>query len=256
MAKIFPSRLPSYILLDPMRRSEVTIYNLLRDFGDSWTILYSARWTGKSSESRPNPDGEADFIVMHPRHGILVLEAKGGQMAFNGHFWTQNGRELDKSPFDQAKYNKYAIQKEINRVLRRDQNAFINEVFDGVIFPACVTPRAGLPQEAPHEAIIDEAHLPSLEQRIIEVMKYRQGPYFERTQLDRYINIVLEAFARPVEFENPLCTKIADEERQIASLTEGQFKAVVRMRDFPRCSICGGAGTGKTLLAIKIGGSL
>ena len=158
-----------------MRRAEVEIYNLLNDFDDAWTVLYSARWTGKPNEHNPNPDGEADFIVMHPRHGILVLEAKGGRIAFNGHYWTQNGRELEKSPFDQANHNKYVIKKEINRVLRRDPNSYINEVFDGVIFPACVTPRGGLPKAAPAEAIIDESHLPKLESRIVEVMKYRQG---------------------------------------------------------------------------------
>ena len=68
--------------------------------------------------------------------------------------------------------------------------------------------------------------------------------------MDRYTSIVQDAFSRPVEFENPLCTKLAEEDRQFANLTEGQFKAVVRMRDFKRCSVCGGAGTGKTLLAI------
>ncbi|WP_083887259.1 nuclease-related domain-containing protein [Cyanobacterium aponinum] len=54
-------------------------------------------------------DREADFIIIHPKKGILILEVKGGQIRYD-HFnkiWYQNEKRLKISPFEQAKDIKF-----------------------------------------------------------------------------------------------------------------------------------------------------
>ena len=70
MARIFPCSNP-----DRQPDSEKRVADLLRALEDSWDVFQSVIWQGPRG-GRPS-DGEADFVLVHPRHGILVLEVKG-----------------------------------------------------------------------------------------------------------------------------------------------------------------------------------
>ncbi|MFL5270911.1 MAG: AAA family ATPase [Anaeromyxobacteraceae bacterium] len=47
--------------------------------------------------------GEGDFVLAHPARGLLVLEVKGGHLRQESGQWTSNGTPLDKAPLDQAR---------------------------------------------------------------------------------------------------------------------------------------------------------
>ena len=67
-------------------------------------ILARARTAG------PAHDGEADLVVLHPEHGLLVIEVKGGEPSrdVQGR-WYAGGRPLDRSPFAQAEAAKHDL---------------------------------------------------------------------------------------------------------------------------------------------------
>ena len=52
-------------------------------------------------------DGEADFVMIHPDHGVLVVEVKGGRIRTSEGEWysvDRHGAEHEiKNPFEQAR---------------------------------------------------------------------------------------------------------------------------------------------------------
>ena len=73
MAKMIPDQLPESIESGAERRC----YDALRtELSDAFTILYNVAWVGRGRYE--GQQGQCDFLVLHPEHGALVLEVKGG----------------------------------------------------------------------------------------------------------------------------------------------------------------------------------
>jgi hypothetical protein len=103
---------------DTRRRAEVKLYDALRDqLDDSWDVFHSTTWTARRGE-RGSWDGEIDFVVSHPDHGFLCIEAKGGDAKFERGKWfrREDGRYVPykKDPFDQALDHTYALRRLID----------------------------------------------------------------------------------------------------------------------------------------------
>ncbi len=64
---------------------------------DGWHAFHSLRL-----RAGPAHEGEGDFVVAKPDHGLLVVEVKGGRIEQHDGIWLQNGRPLKKAPREQA----------------------------------------------------------------------------------------------------------------------------------------------------------
>ena len=42
-------------------------------------LFPNVRWCAKTRRDGPAHDGEADLVVVHPEHGLLVIEVKAGE---------------------------------------------------------------------------------------------------------------------------------------------------------------------------------
>src|SRR3954453_21958722 len=90
MARMYPQRL----LEPPTSGAERDLFGLFESrLPASYTVFYSVSWLARRGGSGAR-DGEADFLIVHPDHGILVLEVKGGQIAYDGALdrWTSRDR--------------------------------------------------------------------------------------------------------------------------------------------------------------------
>ena len=96
MAKVFPQKLPEYILGDPKRRAEVKVYTALKTLGAKYSVFYSVSWIDKTYEDEAK-DGEADFVIVHPDYGVLFLEVKGGGIEYEAEtdYWFTNNRHAN-----------------------------------------------------------------------------------------------------------------------------------------------------------------
>ncbi len=74
----------------------------------------NAEWLGPMREGGPARDGEADLVVVHEEHGILVLEVKSGTPSRDsqGRWWI-GGHQLDRDPFDQARDSKHQLVRKL-----------------------------------------------------------------------------------------------------------------------------------------------
>ena len=104
---IYPESFPNK-LLDPEKRkdAEKKVYDLLRKKrgrDDKFLVFYNVDITNEV-----DPFKENDFFIVHPTHGILCIEVKGGGVKFDpdqprDKCWTSEDRNRKIAPLKQAK---------------------------------------------------------------------------------------------------------------------------------------------------------
>ena len=111
MAKIFPKEIPLDVKNDPKRRAERILFDGFKELlNDEIIIYYSKNWRNfqidKYNRNSIFINGEADFIIIWPTYGILIIECKGGGIEINnGDFFTtdRNSQKIKiKNPYKQA----------------------------------------------------------------------------------------------------------------------------------------------------------
>ena len=113
MANMYPDILPAAVTSDMARNAEVKVFNALKqDLPDDCDVYYSVSWHSKKSATN---DGEADFVIMDRRRGLMVLEVKGGKRIWreNSKWFTEtHGGKIYpiKNPLAQAVKNKQTMK--------------------------------------------------------------------------------------------------------------------------------------------------
>src|SRR6185369_10584865 len=87
VAQMFPERPRAGAPASERRVHE----QLARALDDRFIVFHSLAWHGRGRK----PDGEVDFLIAHPDLGMLVLEVKGGGIAFDPvrGKWTSQDRD-------------------------------------------------------------------------------------------------------------------------------------------------------------------
>lgn len=260
MAKVVPT-LDADDLRSLKSKAEARFYIACRDLLPAdWLVLFSVPWVGTSLGGQPR-DGEADFIVLVPERGILIVEVKGGGVEFDPSTskWTSvdrvGQRHYIKDPFAQAMREKHAIIG----ILKGDSSwgavqpgrvtighavllADVDRV-DGMVGP-----------HSPREIIGGSRDISGCEQWILKALAYWNGVAFN-TPLSlltrKGMTAVETVLFRRLEARPLLAAKLADEERVRIALTEQQSRVLRALGSRSHAAICGGAGTGKTLLALE-----
>ena len=84
MAKLIPPLPVENIDHEPEKD---VAHALMRTLGDDVQVFHSYPWLrparDENGKKRYLEEGEADFIVLHPRFGILDIEVKGGVMDYS-----------------------------------------------------------------------------------------------------------------------------------------------------------------------------
>ena len=73
------------------------VYEALRSLNDRYTIFYSLSWIG-INENRTI--GEADFVILHPDKGVLVIEVKSGEIEYKDGEWIQTKQGMNIPEID------------------------------------------------------------------------------------------------------------------------------------------------------------
>ena len=63
---------------DEAPESETAVWRIMEaDLPDSWTVHHRFPWLHRNQRGVPERS-DIDFLAMHPMHGILAIEVKGG----------------------------------------------------------------------------------------------------------------------------------------------------------------------------------
>lgn len=254
LARLYPEKIHQERRADPRFLAEVRFYDALdRQLPQGWLVLYDVGWLNRRKPKQPLRDGQADFIVAHPQHGALVVELKGGTIRYEGarQAWisTDSGgvdHEI-KDPFRQAKDSKYTLLEKL-RELPELRQGFIH-LHHAVAFPGCDRPAGKINEEAHPELIIGRQDMGRLAGRLVEVLAYATGGQAIPNG-GAVVRGLEHLLGREVRLPNPLQSAIDDEHREIQVLTNSQVNTIALLQHLRRVSLGGGAGTGKTYLAV------
>ena len=252
------------VLSDPQldalnSRAEAKTYRGLRDqLPDRVLVLHRAEWIIRQPGQGAS-DGEADFLICDPDNGLLTLEIKGGGIRFDAatDSWASTDRDgcehSIKDPFRQAKQAKYAVLAKL-REHRRWLHCGVGKIVAGhaVLFPDIGKLDLFAQARIPPEILGGYSETAALGSWIQRVLNYwrSQDPGLARPG-PKVAALVEEIFARPVTVRALVAAQLAEEEQKHIDLTNQQARILGFLAGHRRVGICGGAGTGKTLLAVE-----
>lgn len=237
--------------------SEFKFYNELKNqLSDKYHVFYSVRWFETSNEKRI--DSECDFLIFDPGFGFLTIEVKGGLSITieNGNWMMEKKdedgsthiRQLKCSPFMQAE-----------KSMRHFYNYFSEEflqTFNGVYGFAVAFPLYAINDtisvESTKELIIDINSMNNLGKKINEIFHYWQNKRktkapFSAEQKQRFISMV----NKQISLSAAAGALIPIKEKEFEKINLVQDSLIDFLYNYKQVQIVGGAGTGKTFIAIK-----
>ncbi len=226
--------------------SERRVFEALRHLTDDWTVLHSVNW--QSRRGGRQGDGEADFVLISNRHGVLVLEIKGGNIVIQNGCWITTdhagAKHPIKDPFKQAAASKHALLAYLsdNGVRTTDVSLMHAVAFPDVVVASSLGPAA------PASITWDSRALADITQTIGTTIRHWGG---RSTLSDKEVQRLISLIAPTVSIKRRLAEDIADVRTKLIELTDEQIWIFSQLRSVRNALVTGGAGTGKTILAIE-----
>lgn len=254
MAVMHPADLENY----ECTATEREMYEAFRDqLPPKYQVFYSIRWF-ETNEENKRIDSECDFLVFDPSFGFITIEVKGGIgiEIENGRWflneysdrYTQTRRELKCSPYEQAE-----------KSMRHFYNYFAGEfhqAFNGVYGFAVAFPRysidSALAASAPMELTMDIGDMGNLGKRVNEIFHYWRNRRninipFSPDQKIRFVSTINKRIALSAASGALIQIK----EKEFSKINFVQDAILDILYHYHQVRILGGAGTGKTFIAMK-----
>lgn len=255
MAKMRPSELPSDVRNEPFRRSEVTFFDHAEKLPNNWFVLYGVTWFLRVRNNSWS-EGEADFVIVSPETGVVVVEVKGGAIGRDDSGWYSVDRFEEKhrikDPALQAANCKHNILRYIKEhVDFQSRNIPARHM---VCFPNVRSSDAPDLIEVPREMMIlsdDLENLQSVIARFAERNYDDIGSSNVRLtpkECSKIADILKPNFNCP----NRWSTQAKKQNAIMNMLTEEQSYLWEVMDGIDRISLSGPAGSGKTILGLKL----
>lgn len=239
--------------------AEAKLYRALRDYlPKEYLVLFQVGWVLRREDDQAR-DGEADFLIVHPEHGYLCIEVKGGGVGFHGedgHWYSidRHGVKHEiKNPVDQAMRAKYSILTKIKESPRWGRLG-PNYIACGhaVFFPDINNPAPIVRADLPECLIGTADDLGNVREWVKAALEYWSGANDKVEPIgQRGMEIIRNTFAHSFEVSPLISARIRDQEEQRLRLTQDQLRVLDVLRSQRRVSISGGAGTGKSVLAVE-----
>jgi hypothetical protein len=232
---------------------------LERQLPDDWVVICNVAWSrrGPSTDFRYVRDGEADFVVLAPGRGMVILEVKGSptfRVADDG-CWYRGGAQpgseirISEAPPDQARRNMHELKAVVEQ--EGGYPTFPGLFAFVVVYPQG-RPAAPLPALFDATTLVTAPQLSDLTSRLRAALDAR-GPAGVGTQCDRatvrrIAEILTARSLRIVKVDT--AADVEEDVDGIDRLTRQQFAALQGVFVHPRAAVVGPAGSGKTVLAM------
>jgi AAA domain/Nuclease-related domain len=247
------ARMVPFPMLPTDSAAERRLYEgFLEQLDDAYVVFHSVDWVLGGRRGTPE-QGEADFVIAHPEDGLLVLEAKGGNVRYEPERrrWSQRGRtgihRLDEDPFHQARDEMHSLV----RILEAQPGwaEWMPSYGYGVAFPDGAYDHDAHPG-APAKYAIDRDDMEDLAQRVGQIMT--AWSHSGRSFGERGMQALEHALGYAVEIRTPLKLLFREEDRKILELTQEQAYVRAFVLHRGRAVVTGPPGSGKTILAVSV----
>jgi hypothetical protein len=220
---------------------------------DGWIVLHSL----DISNHQRQLAGEADFVILVPNMGALVLEVKAHRQIYchDGKWFFGTGGEPQRSPFKQASEAMHSLLAEL-----RATNDQLGQVlfWSAVAFPY-VPFTLSSPEWHQWQVINQQKYasksfsscVRSVLQAANDFVQAKGKESYFRTPTLEYCEEISEILRPNFEFFESPKQRLKEQKDEIKKYTEEQYAALDAMEVNPRMVFEGPAGTGKTMLAIE-----
>ncbi|MBN2384572.1 NERD domain-containing protein [bacterium] len=252
MARMIPATIHPNVKSEAERK----LFGIIRDTPgtNDWVCLHSLGLARHARKRR----GEIDFLLL-TRKGIFILEVKGGRVSRHGGVWQFIDRygiahEKHESPFDQASTAMFALENDVHQKFQDDQKRSHLLFCYGVMLPDIIFNEIGC--EADRRLVYDarDRHKPMTDfiNRLAEFARESDTRnYYLPTEKD--IQALVDFLRPDFDLVPPLGIQADFASEKFLSLEREQYAVIDAWEQYhhPRVLIQGGAGTGKTLLALE-----
>lgn len=248
---------PSIERNDPRRHGEYMVFDWLSNDSIPGYCFYSLPQTTHAHKLM----GEVDFLYVC-ESGFLCIEVKGGQDIYreNRNWFSVNKKGVVNpisNPFEQSRGCMHALKAYLENTFGKNSIESCFQLGYCVVFPECIGRCKG--GDIVTEVLFDcSKNLHDFPQFLKDTLKYwadlERNKHFgqaslplTKNQVSQMVNL-LQANFRSVPSMRLEMQSITE---KMLELSEEQYDVVEMMNDNRRVVVYGGAGTGKTLLAIE-----
>ena len=256
MARMIPQLSAEQLKAFPSR-AEARFYEACcKHLADDVVVIYSANWIYRDAKGRLN-EGEADFTILSPQRGVLAVEVKGGGISFDAatgawHSVDRNGNQnIIKDPFKQSSKERHALLDQITgHASWRQWNGTRLTIGHAVMLPDIGDPTPLLGPDRKREIVGVNADIQNVAQWYDRVMRF-WAQAKDDTLGAKGVRLIEDILCKSIDVRPILRAAVDDVEQQRIRLTANQAKVFRVIGGRRRAVVSGGAGTGKTVLAVE-----
>jgi hypothetical protein len=238
-----PILVPAHPLFGDGARAERAVWDVLRDqLPDDAVLFHSLRLQERQREF------EADIVVLLPDAGWAVIEVKGGDVRRREGVWEQRQEGLWRTidPVGQAQDCRHVLKRYL---ARHETQAQHSRAVHLVAFPDVdVNPEFESPG-LPRSLVIDRKDLKTAVHqlsRAIDLHGDGTAPLSSAGTLE-----MLSLLSGPDLASEDIFGFMPQHEERVRQMTEDQIGMMAFLRNQHRVAVVGGAGSGKTWLALE-----
>lgn len=239
-----PSCFPPVPTFGDGRHGERAVWEALQSHLPQEAALFYSRWIVEDAREH-----EVDLLVAWPGVGMAAIEVKGGHVSRDDQdrWWSSRGSDRREiaHPLVQASDARHALQRWLARNaagLRRVRMQHL------LALPHMAVALSYDPADCPRRLVIDKDDLQHIDVVVREAIE--RGDGFEPLG-----NLQLEELIALLTMQSPsqstLLTMAEEHEQRVDQMTRDQAETMRCLGQFSRLAVIGGAGTGKTWMALE-----
>lgn len=238
---------------DPNSHEDL-MFEVLRELPDDYYVFHS--FSIVNVVDSMIHESETDFVVFHPKKGLLCIEAKAGQVKCENGIWKYgSGIEMSHGgPFNQAALNKWKLKKYIENV---GLGMILNrcKLMHAVWFPSVNQKHLNgiaFPPEADKQLTLTIEAMNDIEEAISAIFAIQIPGEVETALSSSDIETVINKVLAPSFNLISLSDMQISHKRQVFKVMLKEQVALLNYLEEQNNAVINGmAGTGKTVLAVE-----
>lgn len=239
-------------------RAEEDLYSIFKEqLSSDFIVIHSVPWltdvAGRRSVAEA-PTGEVDFLILHPHHGILAVEVKGGRHSVRGHHYVhvKSGRRVPV--IKQTRDNAHGLSRWFDPSL-----GIQGRIGYAIAFPDTSLDRTKLPPalRGGHVGSSDDIvllmdDLARVGERVLRIMEQWRIRLSNPEPLGQaMVDHIVELVSPCVDGASIWRARVYGRDERWLRLTDQQLDCLDYISRSTRQIVLGWPGTGKTLLAME-----